>query len=628
MRRALFLILSAATIATFATVTALLTFRTAVRAEPSADSKSHTPSAPGEIDRLILARLNEEKIPPSPLCSDEEFCRRVYLDVCGVIPTLDQAKSFSAGKDAHKREKLIDKLLDSPRYADAWTVLWSDLLRDNTNVKSYRDWIRRALRDNTPYDAFARKLIAASGNIDDNPAARFIVRDEGNPVELVNTVSNVFMGTRMACAQCHDHPFDKWTQDDFHSVMAFFVRTAVQPDPVATLERIEADPEVSAELRSLLSGYFEEAHREEFKIKQKSYVSATDDGLSLGMVFDGAFLQTRDVIKDLETRTTKDRIEELRKLLQKHNQRLVVERSGGEYRMPTEGDGIKKQGGPELVPAVFPWDPSKKFSGAGSRREPLAEFVSASRRFAEVQVNRLWAQVMGRGLVEPRDDFREKNPSSHPELLEYLTDQFIMSRYDNKYVLRLILNSDTYQRSSTPIAPNGNERDTALFSHARVRRMRAEQFYDSVIVATGHENGVEYDPDVAGNSNPKGRIRWAADLPVPAQNGTLLNLLNQPNREQTTPLREEAASIPQALELMNGHTLNDAVHNSPLSEVLARGKLNPAQAVELVYFATLARKPTARESEQLTAKVPALTREWIEDVSWALLNAAEFGYIK
>jgi hypothetical protein len=593
--------------------------RSPLRAEPSADAAPPKSA----VDRFILQRLNEEKITPSALCSDEEFCRRTYLDVCGVIPTLDQVKSFCSGKDPLKREKLIDALLDSPRYAAHWAVMWSDLLRDNTNSKSYRDWLRGALRANVPYDLFAKKLIAGSGNIDDNPAARFIVRDEGNPVELVNTVSNVFMGTRMACAQCHDHPFDKWTQDDFHGVMAFFTRTAVQNDPVATLERIELDPEVGSELKTLLKGYFDEAHREEFRIKQKSYVSAADDGLSVGMVFDGAFLQTRDILKDLEPRTTKENVEALRKILQTHNQRMVFERSGGEYRMPTEGDGIKKQGGGEIVPAVFPWDPAKKTAAPGSRRKPLADFVAGSRRFAEVQVNRLWAQVMGRGLIEPRDDFREKNPASHPELLEYLTDQFILSKYDNKHALRLILNSDTYQRSS---APKGNERDTTLFSHARARRMSAEQFYDSIIVATGHENGVEYD--ASESANAKGRIRWAADIPVPAQNGSLLNLLNQPNREQTTPQREEAASIPQALELMNGHTLNDAVRNGPLAEVLLRSKLTPAQSIEQIYLATLARKPTPREVERLTKGSAALTREWLEDISWALLNTSEFSYIR
>ena len=288
-----------------------------------------------------------------------------------------------------------------------------------------------------PYDEFARRLIAASGNTDDNPAARFILRDQGNNVELVNSVATAFMGTRMACAQCHDHPFDKWTQDDFHSLMSFFVRTAVEPDPIATLGKIEADPDVPTELHSLLSGYFEEAHREEFLLKQKSFVNDSDTGLNTGMIVQTGLLHGRDIIKDLEKRTTKENVEAVRKLLQKYEQRIVGERANGEYNAPAEGDGVKRRRRQRSGPAGFSVGHDQKVPGtrarAGNFSRSTSPAAASSPKFKSTGSGRnSWAAVWSN-----RATISAKRIHPHiPELLEFLTDDFIMPRrFDNKHIL-------------------------------------------------------------------------------------------------------------------------------------------------------------------------------------------------
>ena len=530
---------------------------------------------PNEIDNYIQEGMAAEKIEPSPICTDAEFLRRVYLDVGGAIPTAQEATQFIADSATNKRAKLIDTLLQSERYADHWEVMWGDLLREHSNSKakegtvqgSYREWIRDALKKNMPCDQFAAKLIAASGNAEDNPAVNFYLRDMQDRVETVNTVAQVFMGTSLACAQCHDHPFDKWTQDDFHHLMAFFGRVEVT------------------------------------KARKKK---KGGDGIS-----------------------------------------RVSENSSGEYRMPVEGDGANKKNkgnsGAEVEP-VFPWNPQLKAEGSGSRREALAKFVTGSRLFAQVQVNRLWKQLFGRGFVEPSDDFRAKNPASNPELLDYLADEFIKSKFDSKHVIRLILNSATYQRSSQPTAEN--REDKSLFSHQRLRRMTGEETFDSVLVACGFDKGLEDVPEVfqdtkgtgkkKGNGKIPGRLQgknesmeWAADLATPSKPGSFMNEFNQPRRDVITVNRDDNGSISQALEMLNGRAVGDAIGRSPLAEKLAVSNSNTSQQVTALYLAFLSREPTADEIRIAGKyKDKDSLRLWVEDLEWVLLNTREFTFVK
>ena len=558
--------LSLYSICSIASVRGGETIRAGEQVSPVSIGLRDFPAANG-VDGFIQERLSAANMEPSSTCRDDEFMRRVYLDVCGAIPSAKEAREFLADTRSDRRAILIDKLLKSERYADHWEVMWGDLLREHSNAKkkegtvpgSYREWIRKTLEQNMPYDQFAKTLITASGSPEENPAVNFFLRDMMNRVETVNTVSQVFMGTSMACAQCHDHPFDKWTQDDFHGLMAFFGRTDISRSN-----------------------------------KKNMYASSQ-----------------------------------------------VTERATGDYHMgDKDANKVKKQRDKtpgDVVDPVFAWDRSKKIASTNAhRRESLASFVVESRQFAEVQVNRLWGNLFGRGLVEPMDDFRAKNPPSHPELLAYLTDEFVKSKFDNKHVLRLILNSAAYQRSSLP--NDSNRADKEMFSHHILRRMSSEEVFDSVLMATGFDKGIQDLPglvkDTAGTGKGgkkfggnKNNMEWAADLPTPPLAGSFMGEFNQPHRDTTVIKRDDTGSITQALEMLNGKALNEAIDQSPLPDQYTQSKASVKQIVTDLYLGTLSRMPSDPEIA-LASKGSESLKEWLPDLQWALLNTREFMFVK
>ena len=637
-----------------------------------AGSEAETAGFPikNPIDKFILAKLQEAKLEPSGVCTDEEFIRRASLDVVGVIPSATAVKAFLADRAPNKRAKLIDSLLKNERYGDHWAALWGDLLREHSASRpkegtvrgSYRTWLQEALESNLPYDQFVSELITANGRAEENAAANFFLRDENNRVETVNTVATVFMGARMACAQCHDHPFDKWEQKDFHGLLAFLdPRTAVVPDQAASIAALKNARGLAPEIMAKLKPYIEKAEAElkataegEKKVGGASPSNPgmnAGGGMGMAMGMDagrkGAKEGIRGLEQEIEKELGKEKAERFRQVVQQNQIRKVVERPVGEYRMPADGDGQdkKNKNSGETVEPAFPWDRDLKPAPRSSRRAALAKFVTGTHQFAEVQANRLWRSLFGRGIVDPVDDFREKNPPTHPELLAFLADELIKSKFDNKQVLRLILTSSAYERSSMPNA--SNKSDGTLYSHQLLRRMTAEQVFDSLLVATGRSEGLKGSGgqprdvlaamDVAGGKRPgagKGAkgMDWAIDLPTPARTGSFMNLFNQPDREQIVTEREASGSVSQALEMLNGKAVSEAVAVKPgtLGRILIDAKKDGVEIATELFLATLSRLPTAAElnvaKAVLKGKPPA--NEAVEDFHWALINTREFVFIK
>lgn len=611
-----------------------------------------------DIDKHVLARLVAEKVEPSAACSDEEFIRRVYLDVVGMIPTGAETKQFLKDRSGDKRAKLIDKLLQDERFGNHWAVLWGDLLREHSNSRpqegtvrgSYREWLRDQLNANLPYDRFVMELVTATGQAETNAAVNFYLRDEGDRIETVNTVAGVFMGTRMACAQCHDHPFDSWEQKDFHSLMAFFApRTMVTTDPVATMANMRNAKGLRKEIMELLEPEIKEAEAEmaerakrtEMAGKQAELPSGTGMGMRKQMAKGPRGGELRKIVKEVEEKYGAKTVQALQGALRRAVVKQVSEKTSGDYLMPEEGDSQDqrtKKG--ELVAPTSPWNKERKIPGSEvSRREALVLFMVESRRFAEVQANRLWAQVMGRGLVDPVDDFRPKNPATHPEVLKYLADEFVNSKFDSKHVLKLILNSSTYQRTSMPTA--NNRTDKELYSHHRVRRMTAEQLFDSILVATGRDEGLTEMgrgtvQALGGGRNARGgnnrKVQWAFDMATPAPEGSFLSTFNQSDRQQLEVARDESGSITQAMELLNGQSINGAVLVRPgsLSHQLLEAKLPGDTVAKELYLAAFSRYPTADELRVagIVLKGAPPAKEMVEDFHWALLNSREFLFIK
>ncbi|MBE7466645.1 MAG: DUF1553 domain-containing protein [Planctomycetes bacterium] len=606
------------------------------------------------VDRFILQRLQDEKLEPSGACSDDEFIRRVYLDLVGVIPSRVAVRAFLKDPAPAKRERLVAELLKDERYGDHWAIMWGDLLREHSRPDNnegilpgdLRDWIRTSLKENWPYDKFVTELLTAEGRPDQNGAVSFFLRDNNDRVETVNMVSIAFMGTRMQCAQCHDHPFDRWTQEDFHGMMAFMApRTVTFVDENATLTRMKnEDRRIPAEIKAKIDPFLAQA---EAALKASDAAAEGEAGGDM-MMMGGAPKKAeapkrgravplmRQMEKAVEEALGKEQAERLRQIVRRHTIKRVVERPTGEYHMPNEGDGQdKRKAGGELVKPAFPWEPDSAVPSSLSRRAALAKFVTSNRQFAQVQVNRLWAQLMGRGLVHPVDDFRQKNPPTHPELLEWLTDEFIRSRFDNQHIIKLIVNSSTYQRSTRPTEKNKDDKE--LFSHFELRRMTAEQIHDSLLVATGQREPLQRvgkPRSTAGNDNGRKNNEpvWAVEVQTPARGGSFLEIFGQPDREQVTVERENDGSITQALEMLNGGAINQkvAATGNHMTKQLIDLKLPADKLIEELFLAALSRLPSPDEAKGLGKIVrgnppPA---ELVEDLYWALLNSREFVFVK
>jgi hypothetical protein len=506
--------------------------------QPRQDFVWSDPPEHNYIDKHIFAKLKMMNIVPSGLCTDQEFLRRACLDLCGVQPTAAEAKAFLESKDPDKRSKLIDQLLDRPEYADFWTLKWADVLRANrktlqlAGVHKYQEWIKQNLKENRPFDQWVRELVTADGSTYANPAANFY-RVAREPTNLAETTAQLFFGVRMQCAKCHNHPFERWTQDDYYSLAAFFARVKLKRDPT---ENTGVQPNQGAEL---------------------------------------VFLDRAGEITQPRTNQT----------------------------MPPRFPGQVKP--VSLAPGL-------------DRREALAEWLTRPDNpfLPKSVVNRVWFHLLGKGIVDPVDDFRDSNPACNDELLAALSRDFTEKGFNLKHVIRTIMNSRTYQLSAAtnPL----NKDDSKYFSHAVTRMHTAEQLLDAICDATAMPE------KFAGL--PLGTR--ATQLPDGEVNHVFLKTFGQPARELACECeRENESNLAQALQLINGPTIHEKLRNpnNRIGQLLGQKK-SDIEILNELYFATVSRAPDAPEIKAVIdhlAKNADKRKAW-EDVQWALINSKEF----
>jgi hypothetical protein len=499
------------------------------------------------IDHHVFAKLQTLRLLPSELCSDSAFLRRAYLDALGILPTADEARAFLIDASPDKRARLIDALLERPEFADFWALKWCDVLRseekvlDRKGVEVLHDWVHRAIADGKPLNEFARDLIAARGSTYADPPANFY-RALREPHLRSEAVAEVFLGVRLQCARCHNHPFDRWTQNDYHSLEAFFSR--VQYRIVENLRRDKFD-----------------SHE-----------------------FDGEQIVWQDRV--------------------------------GEVKHPRTG---------ELLQPKFLGAPTPDLSPDADRLQVLANWVASPDNpfFARAQVNRIWYHLMGRGIVEPNDDFRASNPPSNGPLLEALTRDLVEHHFDLRHLMRTVMNSRTYQLSSLPNATNRD--DEANFSHALGRPLQAEQLLDAIAAVT--------EVPLKFNGYPQG-LR-AGQLPgvrgagkQPSDSERFLQAFGKPDRLLSCECeRSTDTTLGQAFQLITGELINRslAAKDNRLGRLLAEGKSDET-IVEDCFLAALCRRPTSHERDTAGAMLRKAKdrRTGLEDLLWGLLNAKEF----
>jgi hypothetical protein len=489
------------------------------------------------VDKFVFAKLKQMSIPPSDLCADEEFVRRAYLDLCGLLPTAEEVQKFQADKAPDKRAKLIDTLLERPEYADFWALKWADVFRSSRKTiqlkgaHGFQTWLREHVAANTPFDAVIRDMLTANGSTYANPPANYY-RIAKDPTNLAETTAQLFFGVRMQCAKCHNHPFERWTQDDYYSMAAWFARVKVKKDAGAP--------------------------------------AAAPQGTTSEVVF-----SSRD----------------------------------GEVKQPRSGKDMPPKFLGGAVPTIAP---------GRDRRDVLAEWLTGAENpfFAKSVVNRIWYHLNGKGIVDPVDDFRDSNPSCNDELLEAMAKDFAASKFDVKKLVRTIMTSRTYQLSAQP--NDFNKDDNKYFSHAVTKLLTAEQLLDALCDVTAV-------PEKFGGL-PLGTR--AIQLPDGEVNHPFLKTFGQPARELACECeRESDSNLAQALQLINGPTINEKIRNpnNRLGKLLAEKK-SEKEILDALYLATLSRLPSDAERQPALSHVAKNTdkRKAWEDVVWALLNTREF----
>ncbi len=487
------------------------------------------PAANNFVDELVFAKLQRLKILPSEICSDAEFLRRAYLDLTGRLPQISETRAFLADPSADKRQRLVDDLLETDDFAEFWTLKWADILRANpkklqtTGVHKFHRWLFENIRDDRPLDEFANELLTARGSVFENPPANFW-RASRDALDATETTAQLFLGVRIQCAKCHNHPFERWSQDNYYGIAAAFTRVGRKDGPRTNEEIIYVQP--TGEVKQPRTGQTMKVH-------------------------------------------------------------LLLQ---GDVDVPADQD----------------------------RREVFAEWLTKPENpfFAKSAVNRIWGHLMGRGIVEPVDDFRDSNPPSNAALLTELTEQFIEHGYSRKWAIRTIMNSRVYQLSARKNEFNAD--DEIYHSHANTRLLAAEQLLDAICQVTAIPESFSGQP--AGTR--------AVALPAPPENHEFLKIFGQPQREMACQCeRSTDSNLSQALQMINGPLVHGKLRSdSSRIKQLMDEKKSDEEIIKTLYLAAVSREPNTAELEAAKAHIAASDdrRLALEDVGWAILNTKEF----
>ena len=481
------------------------------------------------IDTYLNAKLSKLKVKPSKLSDDKMFLRRVYLDITGQLPSEKDFHDFVKDENPHKRKIVIDQLLEKPEFIDLWALKWAELLQirsegNNFSYKSallYHNWLKQELEAGTTIDVIVRNMLTSKGSTFKQPSTNYF-QVERDTLKRAENVAQVFMGTRIQCAQCHNHPFDRWTQDDYYGFAAFFARIG--------MKRGE-DP--------------------------REY--------------------------------------------------LIFDKTGGETKHPVKKVNMK----PKFLGGETP------VTKGADRRIALANWLTDTKNpyFARNLANMIWAQYMGRGIVDPVDDQRLSNPASHPDLLNEMSAKLVEYKFDFKKLVRDICNTQAYQRADVEAHNKDNDR---LFAYKKPRRIKAEVLLDSIAQVT------EVDSKFKGL--PLGEK--AINIADGTSSTYFLETFGRAKRETVCSCEVKSEpNLSQALHLLNGENTHGKVSRSKVVQTLLNEKKNFPEVLELLFIRTIARYPFEHEKKHILGLVQEdkkNEKEILNNVFWALLNSKEF----
>ena len=506
------------------------------------------PQAFNFIDTLVFDKLQKLRIAPSELCDDATFLRRVTLDLAARPPTVEEFKAFTSDSRPDKRAMKVDSLLKDEAFASLWAAIWAEQLRVmggnyapvSTDVKAadaYYQWIRKQISVGRPLNEFVSEMVTASGsNLTNGPVNLYTMlvhKPQFEPKAFAADFSQLFLGVQIQCAECHNHPFDRWTMDDYYGFVSFFTGMKRKPGIEPRERRIYCDT-TAAPARHLVDG------------------------------------------------------------------------------------------SPMPAKVLGSIDPVK---AGGDPRKDLAEWLTSpsNELFSRNLANRIWAQLLGRGIVEPVDDVRASNPPVNGPLLDALSKRLVDSKFDLRALVRDICNSRVYQLS---VRPNpSNLRDTRQFSHAHLRRLRADVLLDSVVAVTGVSRrfsgfqegtrAIEYYPRLSGSTEG------------PSHGDPFFATFGRSSRATVCACEtKKEPTLSQTLHMAVGDTVRDRLDSGGVVKKLLESKTHPDQIVEILFVRVLCRQPTPSEKAAMRDLVGAAAGDQAvyEDILWSLLNSTEFAF--
>jgi Protein of unknown function (DUF1553)/Protein of unknown function (DUF1549) len=585
----------------------------------------------------------------NPMSSDEQFVRRAYLDIIGRIPNFDEASAFLHSTAADRRARLIDKLLNSDGYISHSFNYFSEMLRvkDDFGMNlvrglSYIQWLKDQIKANRPWNEMAHDMVTAEGPMWTNGASGYLLRDSGMPLDNLSYTLQVFLGTDLACAQCHDHPFAEWTQKQFYEMAAFFGSTSTQLN-ANDFPKGDPNKRIPEEVTYLLKK------------------TGKDPATAMGMV--------NDVINA--------------------NRFAVANLNENRTKLPADYRYKDAKGGESVAPKLIKWSPSDETNKAylevvgkeksiENLRKTFAAWMThpANPRFAMTMANRLWARALGRSITASIRNIDNPDEASNPELLRHLATELVRVKFDMKAFQRIIFNTRTYQREATTEALALGE--PYYFQGPVLRRMTAEQAWDSFMtLVLGDPDKIKStEADLYGralemnlntvdavtvlqkinavqtiaqkqqakmvgglaDANAKGmgdsilsfegmKLMRASELPQPAPAGHFLREFGQSDR-MTIDGGSREGSSPQVLMLMNGAGQKMLTNKDSLILRTMEKVKSPADKVEVVFMSILSRKPTFREKDITKKQLAEHGDTGYQNIIWALINTREFCFVQ
>lgn len=569
-----------------------------------------------EVDRIINEELRKQEQSPAPLVDDEEFIRRVSLDLTGTLPSTRETSLFCLDSSPDKRTALIDKLLDRPEFSRSWAMYWREVIfsrateaRSRLAQEDFESWMEGELTAKKSWDTIVTELLTATGDVEEHGETALIFAHTGEPEEIAAEASRIFMGIQIQCANCHDHPSDSWKREQFHQFAAFFPRISVRPkrdEGPRSFEVVSFEPETEGKRRERLDEIFNSPEKF-LKLVDRNRNNQIDRA-EIRDKNNGPLNRLFELgDKDKSNALTLQELKEIPRPPERTGQ------GAAEHFMPDLEHPEDR--GKQMDPRFFIGDLSGgKGKSDTDRRKAISKFITDPKNpwFAKAFVNRAWFELLGQGFYMPVDDLGPERTAQYPAALDALSEGFVASGYDIRWVYRTIANTEAYQRALTTSDAVDESQE---FAAASPTRIRSDTLFDAITSVLGVK-------EFPRTKAPKGATGRPATRSMRGQFNELFGV------DPSTPQDEIVGTVPQALFLMNNPSiqqLGSGRSGTRLSQILKEFD-NDEDAVKELYLLVLVRDPHEQELKTCLNYIKEVgnRQEAFEDLHWCLLNSAEF----